>query len=159
VTTNAVESKASPHDVYLVLIDARAYPRWVLGAKRVRAVDPTWPAVGARFHHTIGAPTVDIDDSTKIVELVADRRVVLEARFRPLGTAVVTIDLDPLEGGRTRITMSEAPRSGPIRKWWSIPLATSTGLRNAVSLRRLARLSEHRSRTRRASEGGRRDGE
>jgi nicotinamide-nucleotide amidase len=116
----------------------------VLGAKRVRAVDPTWPAVGARFHHTVGAPTVDLDDSTKILELVVDRRVVLEARFRPFGTAVVTIELDPLDGGRTRITMSEAPRSGPIGEWWSKPLVAMTRVRNTISLRRLARLAEQR---------------
>jgi uncharacterized protein YndB with AHSA1/START domain len=146
MTTNHADVDALPQDVYGVLTDAYAYAKWVVGSKRVRGVDPNWPAVGARFHHTVGPPGVDIKDSSKLVELEENRRVVLEVRFRPAGVAVVAIDLEPLEGGRrTHITMMEHPRSGPVRKWWSMPLEIATSARNAISLRRLARLCERRA--------------
>jgi hypothetical protein len=41
--------------------------------------------------------------------------------------------------------MTEHPQSGPVRKWWSKPLAAATNLRNVISLRRLARLCEQRA--------------
>ena len=113
-----------------------------------RAVDDDWPAPGSRFHHTVGAPGVDIKDSSKLVEVEADRRVVLEVRFRPVGIAVVSLDLEPLDGGRrTQVTMTEHPKSGPVRTWWSPLLDAATYARNAASLWRLARLSKARTAT------------
>jgi uncharacterized protein YndB with AHSA1/START domain len=142
MTTNRIEVDAPPHDVYAVLLDPYAYAKWVVGSKRVRHVDDNWPAPGARFHHTVGAPGVDIKDSSKIIMLATDRRIVLEVRFRPLGIAEVTIELEPFDDGRrTRITMHEHPKSGPVRRWWSWVLTTITYVRNSLSLRRLARLA------------------
>jgi uncharacterized protein YndB with AHSA1/START domain len=146
MTVNRTESAASPHDVYEVLLDPYAYARWVVGSKRIRSVDDSWPAPGARFHHTVGPPGIDIKDSSKLISLEADRRVVLEVRFRPLGTGIVTVELEPLDGGRTRILMREAPQSGPVRTWWSPALAVLTRARNALSLRRLVRLTNERTR-------------
>ena len=40
MTTNRVEIDVPPHDVFVVLMDAFKYGDWVVGAKRVRAVDP-----------------------------------------------------------------------------------------------------------------------
>ena len=146
MTTNHADVEASPRDVYDVLLDPYAYAKWVVGSKRVRRVDPNWPAVGARFHHTVGPPGVDINDSSKLLELEENRRVVLEVRFRPAGVAVVAIELEPRdEDRRTHITMTEHPKSGPVRKWWSKPLAAATSLRNVISLRRLARICEQRA--------------
>ena len=54
MTTNRVEINASPHEVFAILMDAYKYAHWVVGAKRVRATDPNWPEIGARFHHTVG---------------------------------------------------------------------------------------------------------
>ena len=146
MTTNHADVEASPRDVYDVLLDPYAYAKWVVGSKRVRRVDPNWPAVGARFHHTVGPPGVDINDSSKLLELEENRRVVLEVRFRPAGVAVVAIELEPRdEDRRTHITMTEHPKRGPVRKWWSKPLAAATSLRNVISLRRLARICEQRA--------------
>ena len=148
MTTNRVEIDVPPHAVYAVLLDPYAYADWVVGSKRVRAVDDDWPAPGSRFHHTVGAPGVDIKDSSKLVEVEADRRVVLEVRFRPVGIAVVSLDLEPLDGGRrTQVTMTEHPKSGPVRTWWSPLLDAATYARNAASLWRLARLSKARTAT------------
>jgi uncharacterized protein YndB with AHSA1/START domain len=146
MSTNRLEIAAPPAAVFAVLMDARAYADWVVGSKRIRAIDDNWPAVGARFHHTVGAPGVDIDDSSKLVEVETNRRVVLEVRFRPAGIGVVTLDLEPKsEGRRTLVTMTEHPQSGAVRRWWSPALDALTHARNAYSLRRLARLSERRA--------------
>jgi uncharacterized protein YndB with AHSA1/START domain len=146
VTTNRVSIKAPPHDVYAVLMDGCAYSDWVVGTKRVRSTDPNWPEVGARFFHTVGPPAVDVDDSSKLVDLVEDRRVVLEVRFRPVGIAIVAIDLEGEdEGRRTRLTMTEMPKNGPIRDWWAKPLDVLMHGRNALSLWRLKRLCERRT--------------
>jgi uncharacterized protein YndB with AHSA1/START domain len=148
MTTKRIEVDASPHAVYAVLLDPYAYAHWVVGSKRVRAVDDEWPAPGSRFHHTVGAPGVDIKYSSKIVELEQDRRVVLEVRFRPVGVATVSLELEPLNGGgRTKVTMTEEPKSGPVRAWWSPALDAATYVRNASSLWRLARLAKARSAT------------
>jgi Polyketide cyclase / dehydrase and lipid transport len=146
VTRNRVSIKSPPHDVYAVLMDAYAYSDWVVGSKRVRSTDPNWPEVGARFFHTVGPPAVDIDDSSKLVELVEDRRVALEVRFRPVGIAVVGIDIEGDDAGRhTRVTMTEEPKTGPVRAWWAKPVEVLLHGRNALSLWRLARLCEKRT--------------
>jgi uncharacterized protein YndB with AHSA1/START domain len=146
--TNRQSVDAPPHAVFGVLLDPYAYADWVVGSKRVRAVDENWPAPGARFHHTVGAPGVDIKDSSKLVELEPDRRVVLEVRFRPVGVAVVTIDLEARTDGQgTCITMTEVPKDGPVRAWWSRPLEGAIFVRNAASLWRLARLARARAAT------------
>jgi uncharacterized protein YndB with AHSA1/START domain len=146
MTTNRIDAKVPPHSVYAVLLDAYAYPKWVVGSKRIRGVDPDWPAPGSRFHHTVGAPAVDVDDSSKLLEADEDRRVVLEVRFRPAGVGVVTMELEPTEDGRrTRISMTERPKAGPVHQWWSRPLEALTFVRNQLSLRRLAHLAEQRA--------------
>ena len=141
MTTNRVEIDAPPHDVFAILMDADKYADWVVGAKRVRATDPNWPEVGSRFHHTVGPPLAELDDSSKLIERRDDERVVLEVRFRPIGVAVVAIDLEPTNRGRsTRVTMTERPKSGPVRSLWFRPLDLAVHFRNVLSLRRLARL-------------------
>jgi uncharacterized protein YndB with AHSA1/START domain len=145
MSANQITVDAAPAQVYAVLMDAFAYADWVIGSKRIRAVDDEWPAVGARFHHTVGVPGVDIDDSSKLTEAVENRRVSLEVRFRPIGIGHVTLELAELGPGRTRVTMIEEPRHGALEFFWSKPLDWLTSLRNARSLERLARLSEQRS--------------
>jgi hypothetical protein len=123
-------------------MDAYAYADWVVGSKRIRHVDDEWPCVGARFHHTVGAPGVDVHDSSKLLECVANRRITLEVRIRPLGVGVVVIDLEPHGDARTWVTMTEEPRHGPLEVVWSRPLDCLVHVRNVLSVRRLARLAE-----------------
>ena len=146
MTTNHIDIDVPPRAVFAVLMDAYAYPEWVVGTKRVRGTDPDWPAVGARFHHAVGVPGVELKDSSKLLEIEDDRKVLLEVRFRPAGVAIVRIELEPGAGGqRTHVTMNEVPKSGPARTWWSKPLELLIVGRNAWSLRRLAHLCEHRA--------------
>ena len=41
MSTNSVRTQADPEQVFNILDDAYAYPRWVVGARRVRNVDST----------------------------------------------------------------------------------------------------------------------
>jgi uncharacterized protein YndB with AHSA1/START domain len=133
------EMDATAEEIFAVLADGWAYDDWVVGAKRIRAVDPEWPARGSSFHHAIGAGPVDIKDSSKVIEVDPPHRLVLSVRFRPAGTAVVEMTMEQLDGGTTRVVMKETPKSGPVR---ALALATSMMLlvRNEVSLWRLRRL-------------------
>jgi len=144
MSKNQVTVSASPEDVFAVLDDADAYPKWVVGARRVRRVDPDWPHEGSEFHHAIGLPGAELKDSTEVIEHVASRRIVLEVRFRPTGTARVEISVDPVEGGSV-VTMEEDPRSGPVS--WLPRLVTDPALhlRNALSLQRLRHEVEQRA--------------
>jgi hypothetical protein len=145
MSVNRLIVDARPEDVFAVLMEAYAYPSWVIGAKRIRAVDPEWPAVGSRFHHAVGAPGVEIDDSSKLLEVEVDRRVVLEVRIRPIGVGIVEIDLAAgPQDGTTQVVMTERATRGPLRRWWSWPLDRATWVRNWLSLRLLARLSRRR---------------
>lgn len=57
---------ASADTVWRVLADGWAYPTWVVGASRVRAVDTSWPAVGACIHHSFGVWPLVVDDTTEV---------------------------------------------------------------------------------------------
>jgi uncharacterized protein YndB with AHSA1/START domain len=136
MSRNSIHIEATPDEVFDVLDDARAYPRWVVGARRVRAVDPTWPAVGSRFHHAIGSAAAELHDSSKVIERTRPTRFVLEVRFRPTGVARVEIDVRS-DGLGSVVALSESPISGPaayVPRYITDPLLT---LRNAIALQRL----------------------
>ena len=135
----SLDMKATPEEIFEVLADGYAYDDWVVGAKQIRSVDDNWPAKDSRFHHTIGAGPIDIKDSTKVLEVDPPRKLVLSVRFRPAGTAVVELTLEPVDETTTKVTMKETPTSGAAR---AMALATSMMLlvRNEWSLLRLRRL-------------------
>ena len=127
---------ATPDEVFAVLADARTYVHWVVGCDDIRAVEGDWPAVGSRFFHTVGVGPIKTKDNTKVVEVDAPRRLVLEARARPAGIAAVIFELRPVEGG-TEVEIEEYPIRG-VAKTIHNPL--QDGLikaRNVETLRRL----------------------
>ena len=129
-----------PEAVFAVLTDARRYADWVVGARRIRAVDETWPAPGSRFHHEFGVGPLHIDDSTVLEEIDPPRHLVLRARARPTGVARVTIDLVPSPDGGSDLEMTEVPIAGVARRIDNPVLECLVGLRNGRSLQRLADL-------------------
>jgi hypothetical protein len=145
MSRNRVHVRATPEAVFDVLDDACAYPRWVVGARRVRAVDPSWPHVGARFHHAIGAPGAELHDSSKVLVRDRPRDLSLEVRFRPTGVARVDIYVTPTEDG-CEVTLDEVPTEGPAKRLPRPVVEALLSARNALSLRRLRREAE-RSRT------------
>ena len=56
------------------------YGDWVVGSKRIRAADASWPAPGSRFHHTVGVGPLSLDDHTESLEADAAMRCCACAR-------------------------------------------------------------------------------
>ena len=140
---NQVLIDAAPDTVFDVLTDAEDYPRWVVGASDVRDLDPDWPAVGTAFHHRVGLGPLTLPDRTTVVEIERPRRLVLQARARPAGTARITLELEP-SGSGTRVTLVEDPGDLLTRLIFTPLVHVAVRMRNAESLRRLKRLVELR---------------
>ena len=136
---------AAPPDVWAVLADGWSLAGWVVGASRIREVEPGWPAAGTRVHHSVGSWPLVIDDTTSVVSADPGRELVLQARGRPAGEARVTLRLRP-DGGGTLLSMDEVAVRGlgrfvpaPVQWLGIVP-------RNTECLRRLVLLVEGRSR-------------
>ncbi|GLJ94785.1 SRPBCC family protein [Microbacterium dextranolyticum] len=141
----------TPDDVFAVLGDGWLYPAWVVGASRMRAVDPEWPAEGARLHHSLGVWPVLFDDDTQLVEWSPPQRVKLRAKAGPLGRGVVVIEVKP-RGQGCVVRMGEEPVAGLGALLPRLVWAPLLHLRNEETLRRLAFLAEGRRREREAGE-------
>jgi carbon monoxide dehydrogenase subunit G len=141
-TTRSVS--ATPEQVWKVLSDGWLYPLFVVGASRMRDVDESWPAVGARLHHSVGTWPLLIDDTTEVVEVEEGKRLLLLARGWPAGQAHVDISLEP-DGDTTVVTITEDATAGPgllVPK----PLRdVQLHWRNVETLRRLAFVVEGRT--------------
>ena len=140
-SVTSMDMQVSPARVFETLIDARAYERWLVGCKRIRAVDRSWPSLGSRFHHEVGVGPLSIKDSTRVVELEEGRELLLEARARPAGIAAVRISVEPNGDGST-VTMAEEVRSGPSKMIPKPITDVMVHARNKESLRRLKNLLE-----------------
>lgn len=143
MSTNTKTVKAPPEVVFSVLADPPTYEHWVVGNKEIRGYDPDWPAAGTEFQHTVGFGPLAVKDKTVSVEALPPTSLVMRVRAMPVGVGTVTLRLDPVEGG-TRVVMEEHPVEGPPRRLWNPVLDRLAWLRNAESLRRLARLAERR---------------
>jgi uncharacterized protein YndB with AHSA1/START domain len=145
VSTTSRPIAATPEQVWEVLSDGWLYPLFVVGAARMRAVDDTWPAVGSRLHHSVGSWPLLIDDTTEVLEVEENRRLLLLARGWPAGQAHVDISLQP-SGATTVVTITEDATAGPgllVPK----PLRDAQlHVRNVEALRRLAFVVEGRTR-------------
>jgi hypothetical protein len=131
--------------VWSVLGDGWLYPLWVVGATHMRDVDPHWPALGARLHHSVGLWPVQLSDTTVVRAVDEGRRLELEARAIPVGTARVALDLLPLGPHRCRISILEYAESGPGRLVPTALQAPFIRARNTESLHRLADIAVHRA--------------
>ncbi len=132
---------AGPDVVWRVLADGWTYPSWVVGASRMRAVDPRWPEIGAQLHHSAGAWPLLLSDSTSVVDAVPERRLVLRARGWPLGEARIDIRVDP-DGEDCVVTIFEDATHGVARLIPGTVRQLVVGGRNVETLRRLALLAE-----------------
>ena len=135
---------ATPQEVWDVLSDGWLYPVWVVSASRMREVEKTWPAVGARLHHSGGIWPTLIDDNTEVVEMVELQSLSLRARGWPIGEARVDIRLEPV-GAETEVTISEDAVSGPGTLVPPPVRGLTLKWRNTETLRRLAYIAERRT--------------
>ena len=94
--------------VWDVLADGRNYGHWVVGSSEIRSVGADWPATGSTFDHTVGWGPLKVADHTKVEAADAPAMLRLRAKARPLGTALVTLELYPHAAG-TRVVMIEDP--------------------------------------------------
>ncbi len=138
----------TPAEVFALLANPYTYEHWVVGCDDIRGVEGEWPAVGSVFHHTVGAGPIKVKDTTKVLEVEPDRRLVIEARARPAGVAKVTFTLEPQEGG-TLVTIEEHPVRGVAKTIHNPGQDMLIHLRNAETLRRL----DQQVRERRANAG------
>src|SRR3954453_16601341 len=143
VATNERFMAVPPEAVWDVLADPGGYSYWVVGSKLVRAAEPGWPAPGTKFHHTIGVTRLTISAPPEPPEAAPPRRLKLRAKGRPLGTATVTLELEP-RGGGTLVRITEHPDGvySPLALNPVVHLATK--YRNAESLMRLEELALRR---------------
>lgn len=145
MTSVTVTVAATRERVYAVLTDGWAYAGWVVGATHVRDVDPGWPAVGTRIHHSVGLWPLVVNDTTEVRAVEPGRRLELRARAWPMGSAHVLIELSDDGPDRTTVRMEEHAESGPARL---LPRAVQAALlipRNRESLTRLSHLATGRA--------------
>ena len=132
----------SGEQIFAVLRDGWIYPVWVVGASRMRDVDNGWPAPGTKLHHSFGIWPLVIDDTTEVLEIEPDRRLVLEARGWPVGKARVQITVQP-DGDDSLVSIAEDVTEGPARLVPEPIRLAGMDVRNRESLRRLAYLAEN----------------
>lgn len=147
MATSSTHVAATPDEVWSVLADPWSYATWVVGTVKIRDADPTWPAVGSKLYHAVGAWPLLIQDDSEVLESEPSRRLVMQARGWPAGEARVELVLHA-EGAVTRIGMLEEPTHGP-GAWVHNPVLDMVLTR---------RLDECLDRLRRLVEGHRRDG-
>lgn len=134
----------SPEAVWEALADPGGYGYWVVGSKEIRDAEPSWPAPGSRFHHTVGLGPITVRDHTVALDARRPTFLRLRAKARPLGTAQVTLTMTPMDGG-TRVRMTENP-DGITSLLTVNPLVhLLTRGRNAESLMRLEELALRRA--------------
>ncbi|GGM16716.1 polyketide cyclase [Nakamurella endophytica] len=143
--TTTRDLECPPSAVFDVLRDGWLYAVWVVGAGRIRDVEPGWPAVGTKIHHSVGSWPALIDDTTSVLEMEPDRLLKLRGRAWPAGEAEITITLSPTADG-CRVAITEDAVKGPGTL---IPPAVRHALlhwRNTETLRRLDYVATGRAR-------------
>jgi len=143
MSRNRVLVDAPPETVFAVLSDPRTYDGFVVGTKRIRRFEPTWPEVDSEFHHTLGVGPFILRDLTRVVEVDDPRRLVLRAQMRPFSVNLVAFTLRP-SGEGTEVEVEENAIEGPAAVVWNPVLDGVLWLRNQEMLRRLRRISEQR---------------
>src|SRR5688572_5538035 len=143
MAVNEIHIDTPPERVFAVLADWRSYGDWVVGSRFIRGADPGFPAAGTRFHHQVGVGPLHLNDHTKVLEVDQPRKLILKAKARPMGTAVVDITIEP-EGTGSKVTMREDP-GDTLSAFVFNPLThLLVRGRNEESLDRLKRLAEQR---------------
>jgi hypothetical protein len=134
--TRRLMRELTPQQVFDVLRDGRSYGSWVVGTRTIREVEGPWPQVGARLHYTVGYGPLRKDDETESRSYEPDRRLALEARAWPAGSAQVVITAEAADGG-TLVAIDEKPVTGLARRVHNPVLDLLIKGRNVETLRRL----------------------
>lgn len=127
----------STAQIWVVLSDGYSYDKWVVAAADIRDVDTSWPEVGSQLHHTVGVMPIHFRDSTQVVEMQPRTKLVLRARVRPLGKALITFELAEIDETHTKVTMKEVVDKGLAAKFYGRLMRGAIRARNFETLRRL----------------------
>jgi hypothetical protein len=136
------EVEAPVSAVWGVLSDGWSYATWVVGAARVRDVDPGWPARGSRVHHSFGMWPFLIQDFTRVENVTEPTELELTARGWPVGEARVHVSVRANGPVGSVVTITEDAVSGPGRLVPPLLRHLLIGPRNRETLHRLALLAE-----------------
>jgi len=144
---NETYVKASPQDVWAVLSDPYAYPRWVVGSQVTVSADADWPRPGAEFRVKVGLGPLSYTDRTVCRAVNAEQHIALHAGGGGVAGADVDITIAPAGSG-TQVSLDERPGgiSAPLRKL--APLQWMIKVRNVESLRRFKQIAESTGRAR-----------
>ena len=143
MSRNRIELPADRDTVFDILLDPYAFPKWVVGARRIRGVDPDWPRIGSAFYHASGpGGDITVKDKTVLVSMQRPQSLVLEAYLRPLGIVRIRLFLDlGRSPERTRLTMIEAPAPETKMRRFTKLLNPMLKIRNRRSLKCLEKLT------------------
>ncbi len=136
--------RCSPAAVFRVVSNGWLYPSWVVGASRMRHVDPGWPAEGTQLHHSFGTWPLLIDDVTTVLKFVPDELIMMRAKGWPAGEADVIVEATPAPGGCT-VSLYEDAVKGPATLVPGVVRHPMLKWRNVETLRRLAFIAENES--------------
>ena len=125
--------------VHAMLVHPTTYPRWLVGAKRIREVAPGWPAAGTWFEHVVGFGPLQLADRTTSLGSDEPRSLELLVRARPLMKATVRFELEERSPG-CRLTMTETPTG--MYRWITVVAGPLLRRRNERSLAQLAEVVE-----------------
>jgi len=134
----------TPQDVFDVLTSGWSYATWVVGAARVRSVDRSFPAPGAKVHHSVGVWPFLISDTTEVEEITEHHMLQLRVKAWPTGEGRVRFTCTP-RGGQTEVVIEESAISGPAALIPGPVEDVILHLRNTETLRRLGYLAENRA--------------
>ena len=145
MSRNSRVMDCTPDDVFAVLTNGWTYANWVVGSVRIRDVDPDWPAIGSKIHHSVGAWPMLIDDDSEVEHIAVPQELRLKVRAWPTGEGRVIIRCQPQDGS-TLVTIDEDAVAGPARLVPPIMRHQMLAARNEEALRRLAYLAEGNAR-------------
>ena len=145
MATNRRFMPVPPEAVWDALADPGGYGYWVVGSKEIRDADPRLAGSGSRFHHTSGSAPLRSMITRRLLEARAPDFLRLRAKARPFGTARVTMQMTPKDGGTVVRDDRDTRRAHAVLSLNPL-VHVLTKLRNAESLMRLEELALRRAR-------------
>lgn len=134
----------TPAQVFAVIEDGWSFAGWVVGASHIRSVDPDWPAVGSRIHHSVGPWPVSIKDVTEVEAIEKNAMIEMKARAWPVGAARVRLTVAPAGIDGSEIRLEELVEEGPAAMLPRMAQGALLRPRNKESLRRLVDMAAGR---------------
>ncbi|MET9293090.1 SRPBCC family protein [Streptomyces sp. NPDC003077] len=142
---------APPSAVWSVLCDGRKYQRWVVGPRTTEHMDDHWPEPGAAVRYRVGTPMWSFEGQTLVRACDPGERLELEAQAGCLGSARISIQLQPWGDG-CLVVVDEHPLRGVGASAHNLALEAVLNLRNRRMLKKLTEvvMETHREETRQA---------